>query len=166
MHMCIIFDCCIWVLCHHNQCEPPAARMMHAQRCVYAAAVIWLRTYRGVLWEHDRTNWIADPSRALVNSWFKDSAALTASVFSFNVWSPTVVHLQWSVTSCTVWYDSMQRKGSCRSDFCPQLTTLILQPALLQMAVYLRLLCAGGHASVGNIKLAEFRDKNVWRRLC
>lgn len=41
-------DCCIWVLCHHNQCEPTAARMVHAQRCVYAAAVIWLRIYWGI----------------------------------------------------------------------------------------------------------------------
>ncbi|KAA8585532.1 hypothetical protein FQN60_004226 [Etheostoma spectabile] len=24
-------DCCRWVLCHYNQCEPTAARMMHAQ---------------------------------------------------------------------------------------------------------------------------------------
>lgn len=45
-------DCCIWVLCHHNQCEPTAARMVHAQRCVYAAAVIWLRIHRVVSVSH------------------------------------------------------------------------------------------------------------------
>ena len=31
--------------------------------------------------------------------------------FSFKrFWSPTVVHLQWSLTSCTMWFDSMQSK--------------------------------------------------------
>lgn len=96
MHMCIICDCWIWVLCHRNQCEPTAARMMHAQRCVDAAAVTWLRIHLGIFLVLFTETWLTQPVRsrwslidsrtlcphaALVNSLFKDGAARIAFVF-------------------------------------------------------------------------------------
>lgn len=168
-------DCCIWVLCHHNQCEPTAARMVHAQRCVYAAAVIWLRIYWGIsilytyicvcVYAQQREIRLmvnTDPShfpafiieslhparRSTELSLNADEHAsvilssktallwLLSFFFPQTLECPTVVHLQWSLTSCIMWYDSMQSKGSWRSDFCLELTTLIRQPGLLQSAVH------------------------------
>lgn len=45
------------VLCHHNQCQPPAARMMHAQRCAGAAAVAWPRMYPGTRVPNPNRQW-------------------------------------------------------------------------------------------------------------
>lgn len=78
--------------------------------------------------------------------------------FSFKrFWSPTVVHLQWSLTSSTMWFDSMQSKrghegqisvldSRCSYSSFPPVSCRSLH-------VYMQLFCSGGYV------WGAFRDR-------
>lgn len=150
-------DCCTWVLCHQNWCEPTAARMVHAQRCVDAAAVVPLRTHGGDVSMLAGRCWSASclippfwPLALVEPAEIHRTAPVVLSSKTALLWlffififflstlkCPTVVHLQWSRTSCTMWNDSMQsKKGHKGPVSAVELTLLTWRAALLQIPSY------------------------------